>query len=64
MTACPFCGRLNVRYENGEAAFRAIILYGRRGHYYLCLNCEAQGPQAENKEKALEYWNDRKEGEK
>ena len=59
MMSCPFCGSLNIRYEKGDNSF-----YGHRDHYYMCLNCEAQGPQAENEEKALEYWNDRKEDAK
>lgn len=53
---CPFCGtadKLDMGAQK-SASYRAIPPY-----FVLCLNCFAQGPDANNLDKCRELWNQR-----
>jgi Lar family restriction alleviation protein len=52
MKDCPFCGSDDVHLVDSRRPVFDTF-------YYLCENCLAEGPPGENKEQALERWEER-----
>ena len=52
INSCPFCGHMPERRD-------VLPLYDNKRFWVHCFGCEAIGPEALTREKAIEAWNRR-----